>query len=766
MARRPTVPALRLAILLAALAAPPALAQSGGSGGGSLHTPSEPPIQRNAPVYYQADQASYDRDAGIITLAGHVEIWQGDRVLRADKVTYDRNTGVAAARGHVVLLDPTGQVIFADYAELAQGMKDGVLANFRAQLADNGKLAANGARRIDARVNELSGVIYSACDACKDNPDGPRLWDIRASSAVQDLDDKRIEYQDAVIDVLGVPVAYLPYLTTPDPSAKRESGFLVPTPGNAKYLGAFVEMPYFWAIDGSSDATITPILSTGQGGAMDLQLRHAFNDGTVTVNTSLAQDEGSLQSDLFAHGQFAIDDEWRWGFDIQRATSANYMRDYLIPGYVDVLSSTVYLEGFGQGSYSRLDMNAYQGLVTSIVDSELPFVLPRYEYSFVGEPDDLGGRTSVEAGAFNVLRSVGTSTRRANLSLDWERPATGAFGDLWKLVLHMDSAAYDATSLNLLPTWSHTQSASSAQAMPTAALDWSWPLERTGGGTQVIEPIVQLIAAPRGSSYGVVRSANGTPLYINTLIPNEDSFDFQFTDATLFALNRYPGVDRLEGGLRANAALHGTWYFGNGQDVDALIGQGYRTTPNPAFPTNSGLSQTVTDVVSHVSYTPSDFFDITSRQRFDHQNFDLRFLDAIATAGPDWLKFNTGYIYEAYNPYTYYDTVPTGILLANRIVPNTFVPNGGYLNTGPVNEATVGANVTYGHWKFGGNVIRDMHLGTLSDTAATLTYEDECFIFSANYYRRYTSINGDNGASALYFQITLKTLGSFNVNGL
>ncbi len=729
---------------------------------GTLHLPAEPPVSRTEPVFYQADSATYDRDTGFVTLAGHVEIWQGSRVLRADKVTYDRNTGVAAASGHVVLLDPTGQVMFADYAELSQGMKDGVLSNVRAQLAENGRLAANGARRTDARINDFSRVIYSTCNACKSNPLAPLEWDIRARSAVQDLDDKRIEYSDAVIDMYGVPVMYFPYFTTPDPSAKRASGILVPSLGYTKFLGPFVQVPYYWVIDKSTDATFAPLLADkdGNGPGLDAQLRHAFNDGSVTVNTSVAYSQNSLQGDVFATGAFALSDEWRWGFNLQRATSEQYMLDYHLPGQSDVLTSTVYLEGFGQGSYSRLDAFAYQGLVTSIVDAELPFVLPRYTYSFVGEPDALGGRTSVEAGAFNVLRQVGTDTRRANLSLDWERPATGAFGDLWKLVLHMDSAAYDANKLNEQPSWGAGPSAASAQAMPTLALEGRWPLMRTGGGTQVIEPIVQLIAAPQGSSYGIVRGANGTPLYVNTLIPNEDSLDFEFTDANLFALNRFPGVDRLEGGPRANVALHGTWYFGTGQSVDGLIGQGYRASPEPAFPTFSGLEGTVTDVVSHLSYTPNQYLDFTTRQRFDHRDLALNFFDGLATAGPSWLKFNAGYIYEKYNPYTYYDTVPSGVLTGYGATP------GNTLITTPINEVTLGVNAKYGHWKVGLVARRDVQTNQMVEAGANVAYEDECVIVSANYFRLYTSIDGIAGDTILLFQITLKTIGTFGFNGM
>jgi LPS-assembly protein len=435
------------------------------------------------------------------------------------------------------------------------------------------------------------------------------------------------------------------------------------------------------------------------------------------------------------------------------------MRDYHRPGRADVLTSTLYVEGFGQGAYSRVDAYAYQGLVTSIIDSELPFVLPRYEYSFVGEPDALGGRTSVQAGAFNVWRPVGTDTRRANLSLNWERPATGALGDLWKLVLHLDSAAYDATNLNMQPSWGAAAAAASAQAMPTAALEGRWPLMRSGWGTQVIEPIVQLIAAPNGSSYGLPRSPTSPP-FLNTLIPNEDSFDFEFTDANLFALNRFPGVDRLEGGPRANVALHGTWYFGAGQTLDALIGQGYRASPDRAFPVGSGLDETVTDVVSHLSYTPNQYFDVTSRQRFSHRDFNLRFFDALASAGPSWLKFNAGYIYEKYNPFTYYDTVPTGVLT------QTSTTAGGGLTTTPINEITFGVNTNYGHWRVGGFIRRDLESSKMVDAGANVTYEDECLILSANYFRRYTSIDFDNGATILLFQITLKTIGTFGFNGL
>ncbi len=730
------------AVLAGALGA---RAQLAGFGGGSQ------PVSRDQPVFYQSDAASYDRDHGLVTLTGHVEIWQGNRVLRADRVTYDRNTGVAAASGHVVLLEPDGQVLFSQYAELSGGMKQGVLRNFTAQLAENGKLAANGARRTNGQINELSRAIYSTCNVCRQHPDQVPLWDLRARSAVQDTVNKRIEYRDAVLDFYGVPVFYTPYFTHADPSVKRASGFLVPTIGQSSHLGPYFALPYYWVLDRESDVVITPEIAADAGPALDATYRRRFNNGQVLIDGSAAYDQSKLQGSIFAHGQFALNDEWRYGFDIDRATSSAYLRDFKLGGGIDdLLASQVYLEGFGQGAYSRADMRAYQGLSSRYVSAQLPYVLPRYEYDFVGEPDALGGRFSLNTQDFNVYREQGTNTQRASLSMNWERPATGAFGELYKLVLHVDSAAYHASQLDQQPSWGPVNMADSAQGMPTAAVNMRWPFSRDIGrwGTQVIEPIVQIIGAPYGSGYGIGTRPDGTT-FVNSLIPNEDSFGVEFTDANLFSLNRFPGIDRLEGGPRAAAALHGAWYLPSGAVIDGLIGQSYRTKRDNAFPTGSGLEDRVSDVVARQTFTPNAYLDLTARERFDHRNFNVRFADALASFGPSWLRFNAGYLYDTFNPILYYDQPPTGNFLGT-----------------PRNEVSVGVNTAFGHYRLGASARRDIQTGKMVSAGVSGTYEDECFAFTTTFFRRYTSLDGDDGASTILFQITLKTVGTFGYHAL
>jgi LPS-assembly protein len=730
-----------LAAALAGGIAMPALAQIGSS----TNRANIPPLSQNEPVTFSADEVDYDKDKSFVTASGHVEAWQNGHVMRADKITFDRNTGVAAATGHVVLLEPDGEVLFADYAEMQNNMNDGILKDMRALLQQNGRLAANGAQRTGGQINELSKVVYTTCNLCAKDPTRPPLWQIRASSAVQDLEHKKIEFKDATLEMYGIPVAYFPYFWNADPSVKRESGILPPVIGSSSQVGAFLGVPYYLVIDDQSDATFLPLMSTEAGPQLDIEYRRRFNDGTLLVNTSAGYLDNSAQGSIATRGQFNYNDTWRWGFDINRASSTQYVTDFHLTegltGDPNILTSQAYLEGFGVGSYTRLDAKFYQGLNNVINTGALPIVLPRYEYSFFGTPDSLGGRFSLSTGAFNVIRTEGTNTRRVSLTMDYERPFSGLLGDQWKITLHGDAAAYDASNFTELPNFGPFNAVDTARALPQIAVDVHWPFARDGGawGTQLIEPIAQLIVAPQAGDSQFHR------------YPNEDSLDFDFTDANLFGFNRFPGIDRLEGGVRANVALHGAWYLG-GVTFDGLVGQSYRTNKDNVFPEASGLHDQVSDIVARGTFTPTPWLDVTYRTRLDKSSLATHYAEAVSSVGVEKFRVSGGYIYTNFDPYTFYDQPappPAG---------NSF-----YF---PRNEVTVGLTSKWGAYRFATTARRDLATNQMVSLGGDAIYEDECFIFDLRLYRRYTSINGDGGSTALLFLLTFKTIGQFGYRAL
>lgn len=721
--------------------ASPARAQLGALLGGSHGA--KPSTDQ--PVTFTADSVEYDKDNALVTATGNVEAWQNDHVLRADKITFDRNTGVAAATGHVVLLEPDGETLFADYAEMQNNMDDGILKDMRALLTQNGKLAANGAQRTGGQINELSKVVYTTCNLCAKDPTHPPLWQIKAASAVQDLEHKKIEYRDATLEMGGIPVAYFPYFWHADPSVKRESGLLPPLQGSTSNVGAFVGVPYYLVIDDQSDATFLPLMTTRQGPDLDTEYRRRFNDGTLLLNVSAGYVDKSPQGTLASTGQFAWDDTWRWGFTVNRGSSANYV-NYFHPvegltGDPNVLSSQVYVEGFGDGSYARLDSRFYQSLTGVLNSSTIPVVLPRYEYSYVATPDSWGGRLSFYTNNFNVIRSSGTSTRRASLSANYDLPLTGMLGDQWKLTLHGDSEAYDAANLNQVPNFGSSRAVDTARGLPQAAIEVRWPFARDSGawGSQLIEPIAQVIVAPQSGDSQ------------NRRFPNEDSLDFEFTDANLFSLNRFDGTDRLEGGIRANVGLHGAWYLG-GTTFDGLVGQSYRTTQDNLFPVASGLHNKVSDVVARATFSPTSWLDVTYRTRLSKDTLAPHYAESVASAGAPLLRVSAGYIYTNFSPYTFYDQVSPP--------PAT---SGYYF---PRNEATVGLSSQWKEYRFAGYARRDLATNKMVAFGGDAIYEDECFILDLRFIRRYTSLNGDSGSTSVLFLLTFKTIGQFGYRAL
>ena len=769
---RPAFPTTRAASWRSACAFPRSVLTRGAFLAGALSLPAMPalaqiafsgshaaPVTRDEPVTFQADSVSYDTHHALVTWSGHVTIWQNGHILLADQVTYDRNTGVAAARGHVAIIEPDGQVLFATYMELTQGMRQAVMTDMRGILAMNGKLAANGSRRTDGKVNVMSRAVYTACKICAQHPERAPFWQLRSYSATQDLEHKRIEYEDTYLDMFGIPVGYLPYFSTPDPSVKRQSGFLLSDLSpNDKNLGTYVTLPYYWVINDRSDATLVPLIASSTGPQLTGQYRNRFNEGRFTFTGAVAYDTHTpalIAGDVpdyskiglsgygFARADFDWNENWHYGANVNLASSSDYMRDYRVSGYgQDVLTSNAFLEGFGIGAYSRLEAIAFQGLNRGVINqSELPYVLPRYKYDYLGEPDMFGGRLSVDSNDFNVYRPDGVSDERASLSLNYDRPFRGPIGTMWLFTLHLDSEVYNAHKLDLTPTYGNVNAATSAQALPTAALKLNWPFLRTlkGGSTQVVEPIVQLIAAPN--------SGNS----VNDHIPNEDSLDYEFTDTSLFALNRHEGIDRLDGGLRANVGLHANWSWGTKQ-IDALVGESYQEHVDQNQIMNSGLQTHASDIVSRISFVPASWLDLTARGRFDHNSGQVHFADGLVSVGTNLLRVTGGYIYNQHDLYYFYDS---SIRTSN--------PQLAFFE--PANEATLGVS---SRWKeYRASVFGRRDLATNQNVAigADAAYENDCFIFDVSYVKRYTTISGQSGDSSILFSITFKTIGTFPVNG-
>ncbi len=707
-----------------------------------------------APVTFTAEEVEYDDNEKLVTARGNVEAWQNDRILRADRFTYDRETGVATAEGNVQLLEPNGQVLFADRAELSNSMRDAVIEGVRGLLAQGGKLAANGALRTgrpEGALTDLARPVYSSCDLCAEDPTAAPLWQIRSRLATRDEAAQRIRFRDARLELAGVPVLYSPYLSMPDPGTPRSSGFLSPSFGQSRYLGAFVETPYYWSIDGQSDLVVTPSINSDVPPSGAARYRRRFNFGEVEAEGSLGYLNGNetlgdkgLGAHIFSRGAFTIDENWRAGINANRASSETYLRAFRFP-VARVLQSNVFAEGFwGPESYARIDARAYQGLRSQDDVAQIPYVLPNAYFDHAFARDALGGTATVDASGLGIYRDEGTDTRRLATRLGYEVPRIGSLGEVWTFRAQADLLGYSARDLDAAPNFNTLGSSSNDDVTGNvrAALDWRLPLVRPAGeyGRQLIEPRVQLVTGP----------ATGR----QTRIPNEDSLDFEFTDANLFELSRFTGRDRLEGGTRLDAAFRAAWMFPNGGEMEGLVGRSFRASREEVFEQvgpRSGLETRASDWVGRARVSPTAWLDFTARSRLDNNTLDRRLIDGSASlglaglGGPD-VTLTGGYLY----------TVPTRVLTPARYRREVY--------------GSARARITP-TWSVGGFGRYDIEIERPVSIGTNVTYEDECLILDTRFYKSYAQDGSRNNAfypasSTLLFRVGFKTLGDFGFRAL
>jgi len=378
------------ALLLAVLAAP----------GLALAQTASDEVSGQGNVFIQADQMAYDRESEVVTATGNVEIVYGDRILMADKVAYDRPKDTATADGNIALIEPTGDVIFASHVVLENEFKDGVATGFSALLTDDSRLAAVDAVRKDGRLSYLHKAVFSPCEICEEEGQRTPLWQIKASRVIHDQDAKDVIYEDARMEFFGIPVFYTPFLTHPDPSVKHRSGLLTPSFGASTELGYQIEIPLYWSITPSMDATFAPLFSTKENPVWKGEFRQRLDNGEyqfrATGTSPRERPKGTpgdtnFRGSLFGRGNYQISDLWETGFEAELTTDDTYLRRYGLSNQTD-LTSRVYLNR--SNGRDQLTANAYyfQGLLSTDDPATTPWVAPIVDWRTRITEDLVGGR--------------------------------------------------------------------------------------------------------------------------------------------------------------------------------------------------------------------------------------------------------------------------------------------------------------------------------------------------------------------------------------
>jgi len=227
----------------------------------------------------RAAQIDYDYTNERVSAVGNVQLYFGSSTLEADRVIYDQKTKRLHAEGNVRLAQDNGTVTHAEIMDLSDDYRDGFVDSLRIDAPEDTRFAASRAERSGGNFTIFHNGVYTACEACQDDPKKPPKWQVKAMRIIHDENEKMLYFEDAKLEVLGVPVGYFPYFSAPDPTVKRKSGVLVPTFSTSSVYGGAVSVPYYWALAPDYDATFTPMITTRQA------LRRPVSRRLITVQS-------------------------------------------------------------------------------------------------------------------------------------------------------------------------------------------------------------------------------------------------------------------------------------------------------------------------------------------------------------------------------------------------------------------------------------------------------------------------------------------------
>lgn len=612
----------------------------------------------------EARELIYDNDKNTVSASGDVELNYQGRTLQADRVLYDRNTQRVFASGNARITERDGTVITGDRFELTDDFKDGFIDSLRVQQTATHqgtpvttRFTAPRAERTSGETMVFTQGTYTACEPCKKDPTRPPLWQVKAARIIHNNAERMIYYEDARLEFAGMPIAYIPYFSTPDPSVKRKTGFLTPHYIASSSLGTGVAVPFFINLAPNYDLTVTPSYLSRQGLLGQAEWRHRLEHGSYNVRVAgINQRDGSAflpaplgaankdqRGSLETAGRFFINEKWQFGWDVALLSDKWFLQNYRIRS--ESISSTYFKESTstvfftGKGDHGFFDLRGYYFKTLSYADwqKHQPLVHPVLDYNKrVINPLGVGGEfafdmnfTSLtrDAAQFQqiprqtaslfvfpglnntaygvyeaclvyqkgqcLVRGIGGQMSRLSASASWRRNFIDPLGQVWTPFV-----SFRTDGIWVSPDVSRYQNANVAGFIDTNA-------EFVGRAMPAAGVTYKFPFVAHGGAWGthvfepiaqIVARPNET--HIGRL-PNEDAQSLVFDDTTIFEWNKFSGYDRIEGGVRANVGVQYSVTTDKGGYANLLFGQSYQLAGRNSFTkgdlANTGLNSGLED---------------------------------------------------------------------------------------------------------------------------------------------------------------------------
>ena len=615
---------------------------------------------------FSADKITYSQDNNIIEATGNVVARdQEGKQISSEKIIYDKKNQLLKTFGNSKFSDNKNKTLTAENFEYDLEKKI-ISAQNKVKFLDNykniyyfTKLSADDKFNeiigydlrsdlnkekflSDDKFNEflepkLSGEEVSIKNditiikngkftSCKstNEKEGCPFWNLNASLVTHDKENKKITYKNATLDLNNIPVLFTPYFSHPDPSVKREAGFLAPSFSSlGENIGSAIKIPYFYPISISSDFTISPVYYFKQHPLILGEYREKFKNGDLSIEGGFTQGYKEINSNqtkgsrshLYGNLNLDLDDiifdKSELNLKLQRVNNSTYLRVNKINSTIDgfkknpvkesdiILTNEISLNSIGNTENLNIKAGTFQNLAVGKKSDQYEYLAPEILYSKyrLFNNDNLNFNTN-----YRTLNQNTNQTKTSvinNLEYSTDEFYNKYLGVGYKFFTNINN-------INYYSDYKDPKENLNSQINPIIGFDTSLPFSKISKDSeQYIFPRI----------LGRYSPGSTTNARTNNTTLNSDN---------IFSINRMNNDELIEKDLSLNIGLDWIWRENtevkkNAKTAEVFVGQVVKFNEDPDMPLKSSLQNKSSDIVTKLAYSIPNNLNISIKNTLDRQ---------------------------------------------------------------------------------------------------------------------------------------------------
>ena len=396
---------------------------------------------------------------------------------------------------------------------------------------------------------------------------------------------------------------------TPDPSVKRQSGFLIPKFQSSTAQGTSFNLPYFKVISDNKDLTITPRIYAEKKLLIQNEYRQANKDSDFITDFSILKDDNknsnthifaNLKKNLF-NSTF---DETNLDIQLQSVNNDTYLKKYKLDSPLinneTTLQSGIKLNAQKEDLKFEVDFRVYEDLNKADTD-RYEYIYPNYRLTKkFNISDHLPGE-------LNFITSGYSKTTKTNvhekmmindlvLELKEKISKKGVLNNSSFFLKNINTDAKNSSSL---------KEEFDTQAYTLFKNDTSFPLlKETENFSHLLNPKLTFMYSPTNSK-------------------NYRNDDKRLSIQNIYNQNRIGSDTSFESGTSFTYGLDYEINDNQGNEIfTSKIANVFRLEKDEKLPKNNNLGDKTSDLIGILRYRPSDKFNLNYEYSYDNNFTD------------------------------------------------------------------------------------------------------------------------------------------------